>query len=296
MRASLLNNSICLVTGAHGFVGSAICEVAQAAGIRIVSHARNPDAGADLSGDLSELSNVQRLPLQHFTHVIHCAAATPARSHNYSRDNEWASEILARVLEKSKALVRVVDISSVSVYSQPDSDWYTISEQSPVIEAIRPDGYPASKRRGELAFERHLGHRREVGIVHLRPSSIYGRNMQKNTLLPVFAQQAARGEPLRLIGPRNYTQNFIHVMDVAALAVAACDIAVDGIKVVNAFSDDTYTLPDLARFVSQSLKSSSPIIDNTSDTPIAMPLFDNVLAKLLIGDFRPLSEHLRDVL
>jgi len=265
-------------------------------GYRIIAQARRPAPGIDIAGDLSAAEGVQSLPLKLITHVIHCAAAVPAKSAEFDRDNALRATTLAASLADAKHMARIVNISSVSVYKKPTSGPYTIRESSPVIEENGPgDEYAKSKRAAEGAFEL-LRERSNADVIHLRPSSIYGHGMRLNSLLPVLVTKALRGEALKLHGANAYTQNFVHVSDVADLALTACLSEKTFGHVVNAFSNDTFAVHDLAELVRKTMGSTSEIIDETSDVPVGIPTFENEIARELIGEFRDLSTHLRDAL
>jgi len=84
--------------------------------------------------------------------------------------------------------------------------------------------------------------------------------------------------------------------DVAALAITMTDERTDWSgPVLNAFSDDTYGLFELAEMVRTSLGSSSPIVDETENISGPVPAFDNARAKRHHPRFRALRDHLQDI-
>lgn len=283
-----------LVTGAAGFIGQVVVDVLRAKGLAVLAHGRRPAFGIDWVADLADISKVRDTLPDGISAVIHCAAAIPSRSGDFSRDNAAATENFAAALRGMPSLEGVVNLSSVAVYARPPSGRWILAEDAEMVgPSLASDPYAASKRACELALEAALQQRPEVKLSHLRPSSVYGPGMVATTLLPVFVTKALRNEPLHLRGPRGYTQNFVHVRDVAELAVALVLNQAQP-RVVNAFSDDTYNLAALADLVRKGLGSGSEIIDATEDTDIAMPVFVNDRAKRLLSAFRKLSDHLRD--
>jgi nucleoside-diphosphate-sugar epimerase len=120
--------------------------------------------------------------------------------------------------------------------------------------------------------------------------------MVTTTLLPTLVRRARCGEPIVLRGPRSYRQNFVHVVDVASLALTlAANIHGKTEPVINTFSDDTYGLFELAELIRTGIDSSSPTIDETQDTGYPAPVFENRLAKRHHPRFRTLRDHLKDL-
>jgi UDP-glucose 4-epimerase len=283
-----------LVTGAVGFVGSHVARAARNAGLRIKTHSRHPTAGIDLSADLSDTVAVRNLPLDTISAVIHCAAAIPSRSDAFARDNARSATVLAEALLSAKALRRIIHVSSVAVYRRLASTDWLISEDAEVIDATDDgsDAYACSKRKVEIALDAVATQRREVSVCHLRPSSVYGPGMVGTTLLPTLVSRARQNQPMVLRGPRTYRQNFVHVEDVAALAVTM--VRGDSSEpVLNAFSDDTYGLFELADVVRTQIGSSSAIVDETENVSIPVPSFDNRRSKLHYPRFLTLRDNLQ---
>ena len=289
-----------LITGAAGFVGSRVRKAALAASLPVITSARRPGEGIDVAADLARTEEAARLPFDRITAVIHCAAAIPARSKDFGRDNDLAAQNFADALAAAPHLSRVVHVSSVSVYGWPQSGGFVLDESWPLMEAGDPGSsdYGLSKRATERAFDALAERRSEISVTHLRASSVYGPGMAKTTLLPVIAGRFARNEPVTLKGPRTYVQNFVHVDDVAelALALAPPSAAQAGFAAVNAFSDDCYGLFDLVALLRAGLRSDSLVIDETTDAPIAMPQYVNERAKTFHRRFRALRDQIGDVL
>ncbi|OBG93800.1 hypothetical protein A5697_03735 [Mycobacterium sp. E3251] len=279
-----------LVTGASGFVGRHVTGLLRSRGAQVVTHARRAGPEIDWVADLADPEAFLDPMRFDVAAVVHCAAAIPARSDKFDRDNAIASATLAASLSTAESLRRIVNLSSVAVYQPPATGRWIIGEDAP------SDGngaYAGSKRAAERSLDAVGRDNPGIAITHLRASSIYGPGMVRTTLLPVLVARALRNEPLLLRGPRPYFQNFIHVADVAELAVAL--IEEDRIPtVVNAFSDDTYELAALAELIRSKLGSSSKIIDESYAAGRPLPVFLNRIAKRLHPSFRSLADHLVD--
>jgi nucleoside-diphosphate-sugar epimerase len=282
-----------LITGAVGFVGSYVTRAARDAGLNVGTHSRHKGAGIDFSADLSDPAAIGGLPLDRFHAVIHCAAAIPSRSKEFVRDNARSATVLAEALLGAKTLRRIIHVSSVSVYRRPTSASWLISEEAEVVDATDGscDAYARSKRAAEIALDGVAARRQDVSVCHLRASSIYGRGMIETTLLPALVNRARQNMPLVLRGPRDYRQNFVHVKDVAAFAVAMVRGCSE--PVLNAFSDDTYGLFELAEMIRAQLNSSSAVIDKTESVSVPICTFENSRSKRHHPQFLTLRESLQ---
>ena len=284
-----------LVTGGSGFVGSHITVRARGRGLAVRVLARRAGPGIDYAVDLADPAALAAVPLDDVTEVVHCAAAVPARSRNFARDNVETASTLSAALRGAPRLRRLVHVSSISVYASPASGPWRIDEEAPVIDplcALTPT-YAQSKRSVEQTLDSVAVASPKAGVVHLRASSIYGPGMIGSTLLPMLVALARAGQPLVLRGPRGYVQNFIHVDDVADLAIAAA--AAETPTVVNAFSDDTLGLFELADIVRTRLRSTSVVVDETTSQEVPSPSFVNLRAHELLASFRTLRDHLAEV-
>jgi nucleoside-diphosphate-sugar epimerase len=282
-----------LVTGAAGLVGRHVTDLLRSRGVQVVAHARRAGPGIDWVADLTDPQAVSDPMRFDVAAVIHCAAAIPARSDRFDRDNTMATATLAASLATAKSLKRIVHLSSVAVYQPPALGRWMLGEDATVDGDGRDGSYAASKRASERSLDEVGRDRPGVAITHLRASSIYGPGMVRTTLLPVLVERALRNEPLLLRGPRPYFQNFVHVADVVELAVAL--VQEDRVPaIVNAFSDDTYELAALAELIRTKLASSSEIVDESYAAEGPEPMFSNRIAKRLHPSFRSLADHLAD--
>jgi nucleoside-diphosphate-sugar epimerase len=291
-------HSCVLITGAIGFVGSRVTHAARDAGLNILTHARRPMPGINFSADLSNPIAVRNLPLHTISTVIHCAAAIPSRSSAFTRDNTQSATVLAEALLSATALKRIIHVSSIAVYRRAASTDWLISEDAEVIDTTKNDNdaYAFSKRAVEIALDGVAAQRREVSVCHLRASSVYGPGMARTTLLPRLVSCASQNQPMVLRGPRTYRQNFVHVDDLAALAINILREPADRLEpILNAFSDDTYGLLELAEMIREKLASSSEVVDETENVVIPIPIFDNSRSKRHHPRYLTLRDNLRDL-
>jgi nucleoside-diphosphate-sugar epimerase len=194
------------LTGATGFIGTALRKQLMAAGYRVRALYR-PRRGrvvqcADglkwVAGDLADKDALAAL-VDGADAVIHCAGsvrgASPAA---FNRVNETGVLDIVEAAKQSPTCRRLLLVSSLAAREPGLSD------------------YANSKRLGELALEAHAG---RLNWAVLRPPAVYGPGDRE--MLPLF-QGMARG--LAAI-PGDGTGRFslIHVADLASAVVAWLD-------------------------------------------------------------------------
>ena len=191
-----------LVTGATGFVGSALVPALAAAGHRVVRAVRTDPAPGDLTvPDLCKWSPSSR-ELAGLDCIVHLAARTHVM-------DESVADSLARyralnveaTLKLARAAVdcgvrRFVFMSSVKVNGERTFERPFTEQDAPRPE----DAYGISKWEAEQALrEAAAGSRMDVAV--LRPPLIYGPGVKGNFLRLLRA--VARGMPLPLASVRN---------------------------------------------------------------------------------------------
>jgi len=193
------------ITGATGFIGSALCRALAPHGHEVVAvDARRP---ADAQ-------------LQAAHALVHLAAIAHRHASRQQLDavNVRLAEQMARVALAAGA--RFLFLSSVKVHGEESHEPF--SERSP----IKPqDAYGASKARAEDSLRAITGLRLTV----IRPPLVYGPGVKANFL--ALLQAIARGWPLPLGSIRN-RRNFIYVGNLVDAIVRCLD------------ADDTYLVSD----------------------------------------------------
>lgn len=188
-----------LVTGASGFVGGRLVELALEAGHEVFGIGRRPvaqtpfDADTYASVDLGRVGveDLPALPWQPDA-VIHCAArATPyAPRKDYERDNVAAT---ATILDWCARLghPRLVHVSSSSVLYR-DGDQLDLTEDSPVGPAFAND-YARTKAASEELVRGY-----DASWVIARPRAVFGPG--DTVLFPRIIAAAKAGRVPRLTG------------------------------------------------------------------------------------------------
>lgn len=220
-----------LITGAHGFVGSAVrAELSATEQLTTISASRRPRPGA-VTLDLCQRHTFTSVPWPDITRVIHLAAVVPASGDDFAA-NVTGTENLVEALRNSP-LESFVLLSSVSVYGA--SAGRVTTDEDDFTPTDGPYG------RSKLAQEQRC-RELDTNVCILRPSSIYGPGMAP-TALAVLIDKHRRGDELVNTAPRNYRQNFVHVRDVARLILRCSAEKISG--TYNLFSDDTLSMAEL---------------------------------------------------
>lgn len=176
------------ITGALGFIGSALAARYRALGAEVRGVDRCGDGDGVVAGDICEEG-----PWQDHAKgcdlVIHTAAIV---SNAASLEASWRVNVLGtrRALDAARrgGARRFVHFSSVRVFSDtafPDG----VDESWPV----RPDGNPYVDTKiasEQVALQAHAAG--EVEVTVIRPGDVYGPGSRPWTLLPVEAMRAGR--------------------------------------------------------------------------------------------------------
>jgi nucleoside-diphosphate-sugar epimerase len=214
-------NSVVMVTGAGGHIGTQVCRLLKAAGKNLLSLDVSPRSTTDFTVcDLTNSAEIARLFDSHPVHaVVHLAAVLPSA---FRRDplrgaevNLTASIALLRQAVKS-GTKRFVFASSMSVYGSSVTN-RPLTEDDP---AAPDDPYGASKRAVELVGEA-LDREKKIEFVALRVARVVGPGVRK-TSSPWRAEIFETSAPTTINIPfaPNAVLSLVHVEDVARMLTA----------------------------------------------------------------------------
>ncbi|MFN7163341.1 MAG: NAD-dependent epimerase/dehydratase family protein [Hyphomonas sp.] len=205
------------ITGATGFLGSAICRRLLAVGQPVVALGRDRQKLAALErlGAWTiphDLAESPPAPVRDVDAVVHCAALSSAWGSKSAFDaaNVRGTQA-ALALAKQAGARRFVHISTPSLYFR-FRDQPLVTESAPLPPPV--NAYAASKRAAEELVRTETA----LDQVILRPRGIYGAG--DTALLPRLLRAAESG-PLPLIREGRAETDLTHVDDVVGAVLAA---------------------------------------------------------------------------
>jgi dTDP-L-rhamnose 4-epimerase len=99
-------------------------------------------------------------------------------------------------------------------------------------------------------------------VAMMRYHNVYGPGMPKDTpyagVAAIFTSALRRGEPPKVFEDGQQRRDFIHVRDVAAATVAACEGHTDGVRAFNVGSGTPRTVGQMAAALSEALTGPAP--------------------------------------
>lgn len=238
-----------LITGATGFVGYHLIEKALAAGLEVFAAVRK-------SSDVSHLkefhityvdlnySSVDVLKAQleahQYNYIIHAAGITKAKTTaDYNHINAGYTRNLAlAAVEANIQLEKFVFVSSLAALG-PLTDLNGIIQDDSVGSPVT--SYGASK----LLAEQHLREIKELPLIVIRPTAVYGP--RERDIFILFKSISQGLEPY--IGSFKQKLTFIYVKDLADVIVSALSSTVTGryYNVTDGHIYDRYSLGKFAR-------------------------------------------------
>jgi nucleoside-diphosphate-sugar epimerase len=226
------NAKVCALTGAHGYVGSALRRGLTAAGWTVVCLSRREKLAEDeIRWSLDEASGLgpnalrEELQRREVSAVVHAAwDLRLARPRDLERVNVQGS---LRLLNAARAadVPRFVFISTISAFEEAESYY----------------------GQTKLAVERAVA---QQGGVVIRPGLVYGE--RPGGMFGALKAQAGKGAIIPLLGNGRYAQYLVHEDDLAAAVVAAVSAEKVPREPVTVAHPDAWPLRSLMQQLAQS--------------------------------------------
>ncbi len=240
-----------IVTGAAGFIGSAVSRALLDRGMQVVgidnfdpyyprvAKERNVKSCAAVSGrwrfveaDITDEAALREIFLACGPEgVIHLAAKAGVRPSivdpvGYARANVLGTQaVLSAALAARRAGAgcrRVVLASSSSVYG--NASRVPFSEEDTATAPISP--YAATKRACELLAHTHH-HLTGMPVASLRFFTVYGPGQRPDLAISLFMRKIAAGEPITMFGDGSMSRDYTFIDDIVTGVLAAYD-RIDG--------------------------------------------------------------------
>lgn len=231
------------VTGASGYIGSAVAQALARAGHEVCGLVRtSAKAKALAAREIEPILGTLEDPRSYAgaaassTVLIHCAAEYSAR---YMQLDQQTVESLINAARASKSPRTVLYTSGVWVYG--DTGDRRVDESSPVNPPAAVLARPEHERM-VLAADAGL-----VRTLVIRPGCVYG---ETGSLTAGWFDSAVRGGAAQFIGDGDQRWAMVHVHDLAALYVLAAESGCGG-QVFNATDRSRFTVAECARAASR---------------------------------------------
>lgn len=245
-----------VVTGASGFVGTALCSQLVQLGWRVRMALRRPTPDSERAADYRVVGEIGpdtdwapvldgAAAVVHLAAHVHVMGAAGSDALAiYRRVNAAGTERLARAAAAA-GVKRLVFLSSIKVNGEATSE-------RPFTETDRPtpvDAYGISKWEAEQVLAQ-VGRETGLEVAVLRPPLVYGPRVKANFLSLVKA--IALGWPLPLASARN-RRSLIYVGNLASAIVCCLEHPAAAGRTYLVADGEPISTPDLVRRIARAL-------------------------------------------
>lgn len=255
-----------IVTGAAGFIGSALCAELVARGESVVGI----DSFTDYYDTALKEENLKKIPAENFTFikgdlnhidldelmncqpdVIYHQAGQPgvrkswgSEFDSYITQNISASQRLLEAATRAKSIKRIVYASSSSVYGD--------AERYPTTELDRPQPmspYGVTKLAAENLFTLYAKNF-SVPTTSLRYFTVYGPGQRPDMAFTRFTQAAATGGPIKIFGTGEQIRDFTYISDIVEANILAGNADLEPGIVLNISGGSSISVNDTLDIIS----------------------------------------------
>jgi len=221
-----------LITGARGFIGSALVDKLINDGHYVFACIGSPESPISLKGKRGNLNILygnllsdMKMP-RRIDAVVHAAAQSPAKETSAKSMLHNNIHLTDKLISYAKiaGAKRFIYLSSISVYGEISAK--TVSETTPIIN---PDFYGTTKRIGEQLLEAESN---SFSSVSIRLPGVIGANSVRNWMTHVM-HAARNGEMVLVYNPTEDFNNAAHVEDVGDFVSSLISSEWHGSEVVN---------------------------------------------------------------
>ncbi|MFZ0847000.1 MAG: NAD-dependent epimerase/dehydratase family protein [Pseudolabrys sp.] len=135
-----------------------------------------------------------------------------------------------------------------------------VSEDAP----LDPRNAYASSKVAQEFYSANWARVTGGSVAALRYHNVYGPGMPRDTpyagVAAIFTSALRKGEAPRVFEDGRQRRDFIHVRDIAAATVLACEKHTQGVRAFNVGSGTPRTVGDMALALAQSLRGPPPVV------------------------------------
>lgn len=135
-----------------------------------------------------------------------------------------------------------------------------VSEDAP----LDPRNAYATSKVAQEYYSRNWSRTTGGSVAALRYHNVYGPGMPRDTpyagVAAIFTSALRKGDAPKVFEDGGQRRDFIHVRDVAAATVAACEQHREGIRAFNVGSGTPRTVGEMAKALANALSGKSPIV------------------------------------
>lgn len=257
------------VTGAGGFIGSTVVAALHARGLRVRAHVGPdgyagralPEAVEIVHAEIGD-ATAMRAIVSGCDAVIHLAGPPSVRA-SFEIPAEYVAVHVGGTTVSLQACAdegvrRFVYLSSADVYGRPQTE--RVAEDHP-LSARSP--YAAAKIGAEQMVSA-FAHSRGLEAAILRPFSIYGPGMSRESLLWTILDQA-RSQDEIVLADLKPVRDYCYVDDLAQAVVLATSASIASPLIVNVGTGIGTSVADLARIVLAIAGAHANVVERARD-------------------------------
>lgn len=272
-----------LVIGSNGFLGSALSSYLRELQISVKgAYHINTDR---LCEDIDQVKITDAiLEDEFYDWIFICTAFIPKKEdHTTTSKLNKVNVLLTEKIVNTFSNAKIIYCSTVAVYPYDNGLKTEISLEGPHTE------YGKSKLEAERIVKMHNNY----AIV--RFSSIYGKQMEASTFLPIVIKNAIKNNEICLFGDGSRKQNYIHVQDAVTYLLEAAKYEKSN-EVFLATGSMSYSNKEIAEFV-ETMVGKKLIYYKAEDTSPSFR-YNNEWSKTILGinDEVLISEGLKELI
>ncbi len=275
-------NKKVLLTGASGFIGSAVCDLLVESGANVTAIVSKNSNSSKINTNLIKSKNkvtLKKIDLLDFDSVLKITknidiilnlaakdGSATFKEENSSQIFRENNNIVLNILEAAKInkIDRVLLVSSIEVYSAKEKIPFKETDTHYNLDE-HANGYVWSKRFSEVAAKIYSEHGLKIAVA--RPGNVYGPrdySKEKGRVIPLFIDKALKNENITIWGNGKSKKSFIYVTDLVKALLDLVEFYSTS-EPVNIAGENVISIKSLANLIIKLTKSKSKTVFLKSD-------------------------------